>query len=448
MAPRFLLPTLLLAVLAARGETTVVPIPVDDPDSSITPGTPNIQPSGTADLTKPEGVQWKPLLIQALRFLVVEDAFRYATEAQTRHPGEPYFAGYINSITNLHGWADGDPFLVNYVGHPIQGAVSGFIWVRNDRRYRGVEFGRNRDYWRSRLRAMAFSWAYSIQTEIGPVLSEASIGAIQSRYPQQGFVDHVITPTVGFGWMVTEDFMDRYVIRYLEQKTKNRYYRAVFRGTLNPSRTFANAMAGQLPWARARDEWGSIDNSPKRPAPRYEAQPPPGVAPFEVRFNSLWLQGTGGPCIGGGATAAIRIGAQWQIVGDVNGCNMNGLPANLSGDFLEFMAGARWTPMVSGRWHPYVQALGGGVSNTQELMNPAQEAILDTKAKKTNSSQFHTAGPALAAGGGLDFQINRALAFQVLNAEYTRAWVKDLPGFAAPDDIQIKTGLVLRMGTW
>ena len=38
----------------------------------------------------------------------------------------------------------------------MQGAVSGYIWVQNDGRYRFAEFGKNRDYWESRLRAAAY----------------------------------------------------------------------------------------------------------------------------------------------------------------------------------------------------------------------------------------------------------------------------------------------------
>jgi hypothetical protein len=51
---------------------------------------------------------------------------------------------------NLHGWADGDPFYVNYMGHPIQGAVAGRIWQLNDPRYNKAEFGRSRAYWKGK----------------------------------------------------------------------------------------------------------------------------------------------------------------------------------------------------------------------------------------------------------------------------------------------------------
>jgi hypothetical protein len=73
----------------------------------------------------------------------------------------PFFKGWIQSAGNLHGWADGDKFYVNYVGHSMQGAVSGLIWAHNDRDYRMAGFGRNSYYWKSRLRAAAFTYLYS-----------------------------------------------------------------------------------------------------------------------------------------------------------------------------------------------------------------------------------------------------------------------------------------------
>ena len=157
------------------------------------------------------GVDWAGVFREASRFLAVEHAFRCATEYDTRNAKGQFIGGYANSLTNLHGWADGDPFYVNYVGHPIQGAVAGYIWAQNDRRYRAVEFGKDPMYWKARFRSAAFAWAYSAQFEIGPV-SEASIGYVQAYFPQQGFVDHVITPSIGLAWMIGEDSVDRYII--------------------------------------------------------------------------------------------------------------------------------------------------------------------------------------------------------------------------------------------
>ena len=179
---------------------------------------------GADDFQAETGIDWWHLAGGSLAFLTVEHTFRYATEWGTRDAFDtPFWPGYLASVGNLHGWADGDPFLVNYVGHPMQGAVAGFIWQHNDRAYRDVVFGENRRYWKAKLRGAAFSYLYSVQFEIG-LLSEASIGHIQAQFPQQGFVDHVITPTVGLAWTLAEDSLDRYVITLFEEHNRNPYY--------------------------------------------------------------------------------------------------------------------------------------------------------------------------------------------------------------------------------
>ncbi|HSR06654.1 MAG TPA: hypothetical protein VLM42_05855 [Bryobacteraceae bacterium] len=415
-------------------------------------------PISSVDSTPAPGVQWKSLFNQSFRLLLIEHAFRYATEPGTRDPGQPFFQGYLNSVGALHGWADGDPFYVNYVGHPMQGAVSGYLWTLNDNRYKQVEFGKNPDYWKSRIRAGAFAWAYSEQMEIGP-FSEASIGNVQATYPQQGFVDHVVTPAIGLGWMIAEDALDRYLVRYVERKTQNRLVRVLVRGGANPSRSLANVVSGQWPWARPRDHADLPSAVLPKPAPRetYEQQRSRGVAPIEFAANAYALGNPSGTCAGGGATAALRVSSQWQMVLDVNGCKMTGLEKNLSGDSLSYMAGSRWTPPVTGQLVPYVQVLFGGNKLTQELVFPQQESYLTGLAKSDGSEpparsqyaqQFEHDGFAIAAGMGLDYNFNRALAFRLVAVDYTRSWASDMNGFTAPQGFQFKTGLVLHMGNW
>src|SRR5947209_2324480 len=79
------------------------------------------------------GVDWTDLGRGSLRFLGIMHGFRLLTEPGTRAGGFGLGTGFSQSVANLHGWADGDPFYVNYVGHPMQGAVSGRLWLMNDR---------------------------------------------------------------------------------------------------------------------------------------------------------------------------------------------------------------------------------------------------------------------------------------------------------------------------
>ena len=418
---------------------------------------------------KDHGINWAGVFEGSLAFLTVEHTFRILTEQGTRDAFHtPFFPGYFDSVESLHGWADGDPFLVNYVGHPMQGAVSGFIWQHNDRAYRTVEFGENSRYWKSKLRSAGFAYLYSVQFEIGP-LSEASLGHIQALYPQQGFVDHVVTPTIGMGWTIAEDSIDRYVVRAIEAHTENPYIRLLARGVLNPSRSMANVMTGELPWHRddrpgvfsPYPEAAAVKSFMEQATAKVPVNPPPGVAPFEFTITPSFRQyvGTGakGSCAGGGSSASIRVASEWQIVVELGGCKLLDLPTNLTGDSLSYMVGPRWTPTTSGRWSPHAQFLMGGNKVFQERLYPAEKAAVEAEIapKKLGNAQhslytqdWDTSGFAIAMGGGVDYKINNALAFRVASLDYSHSWTNDLNGVNYQNGLQFTTGLVLRMGTW
>ena len=415
------------------------------------------------------GIDWSHLAQGTLTFLTVQNAFRCATEQGTRDGfSMPFWQGYLNAVGNLHGWADGDPFLVNYVGHPMQGAVSGFIWQHNDRAYRDVEFGANTRYWKAKLRGAAFAYLYSVQFEIGP-FSEASIGHIQALYPQQGFVDHAVTPSMGLAWTIAEDSLDRYVIRFVEARTANPYVRLLVRSWLNPSRSMANVMNAELPWHRddrpgvfkPYPEAAAVKAAMKQDTARLPVNPPPGVAPLEFtvtpNFRTYLGSGSKGSCAGGGSSLAFRVASQWQIVVDVNGCKLLDLPTNLTGDSLSYMVGPRWTPSPSGRWNAHAQFLVGGTKLTEERLFPDKRAAaFAAKIPTETINQLHhlytqdweTNGFAIAAATGVDYRINRALAFRVASLEYSHSWTNDLNGVNYQNGLQLSTGLVLRMGTW
>jgi len=65
-----------------------------------------------------------------------------------------------------------------------------------------------------------------------------------------GMVDLVVTPTIGTAWLILADIIDRYAIANLEKRIGNRPTKIFIRGFLNPSRSFANMMAGKEPWLR------------------------------------------------------------------------------------------------------------------------------------------------------------------------------------------------------
>jgi len=207
------------------------------------------------------------------RYLGVMHGFRIVTEAGTRDGLRgSLIGGYFKALSAMHGWSDGDGYFENYLGHPIQGAASSYIWINNDPRYSHAQFGKNPDYWKSRLRAYAFSWAFSEQFEIGPI-SEASIGQIQRYCCQYGFVDHVITPNLGLAVMVGEDFIDKGVVRRIEDRTSNVGIRIASRIVLNPMQSFANMMSWRYPWHREnRDAPSFYDGQLHEPLMRPEMQ--------------------------------------------------------------------------------------------------------------------------------------------------------------------------------
>ena len=109
--------------------------------SSALPPEPSIQPIPVSGILRTEipqpRVQWRSLMKDSLFFLGVMHSFRIATEQGTRDALQNnFFSGYLNAVGALHGWSDGDGYYVNYLGHPIEGAVSGYIWLNNDPRYR------------------------------------------------------------------------------------------------------------------------------------------------------------------------------------------------------------------------------------------------------------------------------------------------------------------------
>lgn len=153
--------------------------------------------------------EWKPALTQSMRFLFIEHGFRILMQPGTRgRLGGPFLADYADSVGSLSGWRDGDNWFLNYVAHPMQGTMSGYIQVQNDPEGRTAEFSGDPVYWR--LKALAWNAAYSTQFELGPV-SESSLGNVGQRKGTSGYVDLVMTPAGGFAVMLVEDALDRYL---------------------------------------------------------------------------------------------------------------------------------------------------------------------------------------------------------------------------------------------
>lgn len=193
----------------------------------------------------------KGAIADSFRLLLIEHTTRIAFQQKTRRElGGPFFDDYFRSVRIPDTWEDGDSWGVNYIGHPIHGAASGFIWLDHEDGAHDPDLGFSKEYWTSRARATAWAAVYSFQFEFGP-FSEASIGNVGLRPNTTGWVDHVVTPAGALGFMVAEDALDRYLIVKIESWTGNRLLRALARMALNPSRTLSNAAQGRAPWSRS-----------------------------------------------------------------------------------------------------------------------------------------------------------------------------------------------------
>jgi hypothetical protein len=288
-----------------------------------------------------------------------------------------------------------------YLGHSIQGSSFSFILRQNDPKYRDVQWGDGRDYFLSLLRSMAFSAAWHTQWKIGPA-SEASIGNVM-LHASPGFITLVDTPTLGTISALGEDAADRYVIMGLENRTTNRPLIILARCFLNPGRSFANLMAFKVPWNRdtrmglfgdnylvrkqllADYKYGSGEKPfefVRHPSDSSDAESGhvyPKEAPIELAAYSNFEHFSGGRknCIGGGGSGAARVSPTLQIVAEVNGCLVMGMPAyNESGDSLFYGAGPRWTPLASRHWSPFAEVLFGGRKVTYEVDDLALKKTL------------------------------------------------------------------------
>jgi hypothetical protein len=230
-----------------------------DQGLALAAATPRVPPAFSPAPIQPplqpeRGVQWRGVLIESGRFLLLQHAFRFAMQDYTRAELKgKFFDEWGQALHGLDGWEDGDSWKVNYVGHPMQGAITNFIFIQNDPAARALRFQNSRPYWRSRLAATGYSALYSLQFELGP-LGEAALGNVGKKTEDLGYVDLVVTPVGGFFWTVMEDVADRYLMEPLEDKLRGRRGGAVMstilRGFLNPARTMANSMRPTHPWHR------------------------------------------------------------------------------------------------------------------------------------------------------------------------------------------------------
>ena len=172
----------------------------------------------------------------------------------------PWFQRWFDSVSEWRWtvWNDQNPVLDDYVGHPIMGAITNYLWIQDDPRSMTVEIGNTPEYWHSRMRALVFSTAYSFQWKLGP-FGEAGIGHNGDHLVPQGghrpwtnetgWVELVTTPVGGLVWTMAEDALDKHVVRHFEEKPRGPIALLAI-SALTPARATANIFRFRPPWYR------------------------------------------------------------------------------------------------------------------------------------------------------------------------------------------------------
>lgn len=320
-----------------------------------------------------EGFHWWPALQQSFNFLLIEHGFRIATDPFLRYLlwHKPFWHDWAASNQHFffNQWGDGDDFIVNYIGHPLEGAVTGNIEIVNDPRARSLTFGRSRAYWMSRLRAMAWAAVYSAQFEAGPILSESAIGSEGGYFYKPGcdphltcanpgnkpitnntgWVDFVVTPLVGTGWILLEDSIEAELTdRFAPNEPDEALKWKMMRAALSPGHVMANLVAGKVPWYRYRiygpDGGNILFGSRFQGRPRFTFE---GVKRWELglHYTFLSLPVDTQTCIscrvsnsGFGANTAYRITNRLWVDSDLNYFPDNGS----KGAMVQGMFGPRY----------------------------------------------------------------------------------------------------------
>lgn len=240
-----------------KGEWLLTRKPVEKaPEITGQPAEPAAMPyddNDAAAFRRPQ-FHWRPAIQQSLIMLAVQHSFRMVQKKTTDQLGGNFFKDYFGSVKALQGWRDGDNAFTNYFAHPLQGATTGRIYINNSDRAKKLDFSLSREYWRSRMKALIWSAAWSTQFELGPI-SEASIGNVGKTWKDghctMAYVDLVVTPVVGTAVLIGEDAIDKYLLKnWIERGSNNKVKIRILRTFLTPSLSASNLLRGKAPWKR------------------------------------------------------------------------------------------------------------------------------------------------------------------------------------------------------
>jgi hypothetical protein len=296
--------------------------------------------AGQPEDAVPDKYHWRGLLLQSLAFNIIENGVRVAADPNMRDQlaHKPFWRDYANSLDhfNMNRWNDGDSFMVNELGHSMQGAVSADIAIQNSptgSRARWAEPG----YARSRFYGFLWAVAFSTHSEISPI-GEAGIGneggftyglnclakctsenfKPGDKYTNNtGWTDFVVTPLGGMMIVIGEDVVDKKLSDRIVNALPNHVLLGrILRGTLNPARSWSNLLRGKAPWYRDwQTPWPDasrgvhfLRNDEELAAkqhPRYEISP--HFSAFSVPVNTQQCTGCRRVVTGSGVEVSMQL---------------------------------------------------------------------------------------------------------------------------------------------
>jgi hypothetical protein len=396
--------------------------------------TPDFSPGRAFSESEKQGFHWGRALSESFTFLLIEQAYVVHTDfrwvvVENGIPFNHYWRDYKQSLSQWahSGWDDGDPNWFGYIGHPIQGALTGFIQIQNDPKSERLVFSKTKAYWKSRLKAALWNAVYSTQWNLGP-LSEVTVEKYGAKarppwnqngsfpcntkhcYTGVGQIDIVMTPIGGTGWLIGEDFLDQKVVRPFEESTQSRLLIDTVRVSLNPLRSGANMLHGKHPWYRASRDDGheeALFVDQKRVASTGEV--PKTQVPNHGNFFFGYSHAGGSHCevtYSGAATACDPLSSVSS--------NLSGWDASVEKMYFRYFGAiADFSGQYgSASQRDFLFGLRGGASVGR--LRPFAHFMIGTVQARENSSSGSLSDTSFAEvlGFGVDFRLTRLFGWR------------------------------------
>jgi hypothetical protein len=379
-------------------------------------------------------VHWHQLVISSSLFIAFLNAGNLYTgywyRWETTHG--KWFDRWIDSAADWrwNHWSDDNPFLDQYIGHPMMGAILDDLWIQNDPKSMTVPLSGTWPYWRGTLRAAAFTTAVHFEWKLGP-FGESGIGHTGDHSQDvangvssngTGDVELVTTPLIGGLWTIAEDTLDKYTIARLEKSSRNPFALLGYQA-LNPARATANIFRFRPPWYRdtrivkASSFWSNQGDgvTPSTARAEAEASAEPVRPVYAPRVLPVWPDPGGVHEFGAWWGLSLISGHIWGYAKDVKY-----MPIDVRYSYL-FSRHDHWTM----RYSPEVTALAmldepvSGQTNRFLMRERTYGSGISPVGFQSDFLPSHRIQPYLSTNGGAIYFTDRVLSPQGSRFMYT-----------------------------